>query len=84
MFFSTFDFIGALNFIDTQLGLFQSAISKSANPNTIIIFTAKHGQSPTNTSTLNRINDGTIFAAMNQSWNVYGHKNVPNFKVLRL
>jgi len=35
---------------------------------TVIILSAKHGQSPMDTSSLKRINDGTIIDALNAAW----------------
>jgi Type I phosphodiesterase / nucleotide pyrophosphatase len=59
----------ALIFVDSKLAAMQSAIaSSSKNASTVIILTAKHGQSPNVPSSLVRINDGTIMKALNAAW----------------
>ena len=52
---------GALKFIDSQLALLTAAIANSVNnASTVIILTAKHGQSPKTPSALLRINGSFI------------------------
>ncbi len=60
----------SLNWLDTQLKAFDDAIQ--ANPatrgSTAIIITAKHGQSPLDSSQIKRIDDGPIIDAINAAW----------------
>jgi len=60
----------ALNWLDLQLKAFDDAIQ--ANPatrgTTAIIITAKHGQSPLDSSQIKRIDDGPIISAINAAW----------------
>jgi hypothetical protein len=59
----------ALDFINTSVGTMTAEIRKQglAN-NTTIILSAKHGQSPTDPTTLTRIDDGPIKDAINAAW----------------
>ena len=64
---------GALRFLDTQLALFTNAIAhgpSTSKSSTVIILTAKHGQSPMKPSALVRISDGAIMSALNAAWNL--------------
>src|SRR5262249_10804304 len=54
----------ALNFIDEKL----NEIVQNIDSNTILIVSAKHGQSPQNRKNLLRIDDGTILDALNAAW----------------
>lgn len=56
---------GALEFVDGQLGL----IKAKADKNTVMIVSAKHGQSPQNRLDLTIINDGTMTDALDAAWN---------------
>jgi hypothetical protein len=59
----------ALIFVDSKLAAMQSAIASSTkNASTVIILTAKHGQSPKIPSSLLRIKDSTIMSALNAAW----------------
>lgn len=59
----------ALNFIDSSVERFQDAIDNAGIGNsTVIVLTAKHGQSPLNPAQLLRIDDGAILTALNNSW----------------
>jgi len=59
----------ALDYISAQLGAMVSAIkARHQSHNTVIILTAKHGQSPQNPAQLTRINDGTIQDDLNAAW----------------
>jgi hypothetical protein len=59
----------ALDYIDKQVGKFQSALqSRGLADRTEIILTAKHGQSPQNPLALTRIPDGPIIKALNEAW----------------
>jgi hypothetical protein len=62
--------ISALNFVNDSLGQMQAAIDKNVKTksNTVIILSAKHGQSPQDRSKLTIINDGTMTDAMNAAW----------------
>ena len=59
----------ALNYVSQQLGLMVSEIrSRGLADDTAIIVSAKHGQSPTDPNTLNRVPDGPIIDAINAAW----------------
>jgi hypothetical protein len=59
----------ALDFIDASLGKMYAELSKHhLLDSTAIIISAKHGQSPMDQTSLNRINDGQIIDAMNAQW----------------
>jgi predicted AlkP superfamily pyrophosphatase or phosphodiesterase len=60
----------ALHFVDESLKQMQAAIDQNANTksNTVIILSAKHGQSPQNRSDLTLINDGDMLAALETAW----------------
>ena len=56
---------GALDFIDAQLARIVAAI----NPrDTLIVISAKHGQSPVDRTQLRLIDDGEITGALNAAW----------------
>jgi hypothetical protein len=59
----------ALDYINTQVDSMMSAI-KSAGiaDSTVIILSAKHGQSPQDPAALTRIPDGPIIDALNAAW----------------
>jgi hypothetical protein len=64
----------ALDFVDGQIGMFQSALRAfGLAHSTTIILSAKHGQSPQNPLALTRINDGKIVDALNTAWQGAGH-----------
>ena len=59
----------ALAYIDAQVGKFVQAIhDKGLDDNTVIVLSAKHGQSPQNPLALTRIPDGPIITALNTAW----------------
>ena len=59
----------ALGFIDTQVAAMQGAIRAAhLQDSTVIILSAKHGQSPKNSEALLRIDDGAIIAALDAAW----------------
>jgi hypothetical protein len=59
----------ALDFVDQSLGQMVTALKRNGlYDRTAIIISAKHGQSPMNPAALNRIDDGTITAALNAGW----------------
>jgi hypothetical protein len=59
----------ALNFVDASLGKMVDQLRKQHLLNsTAIIVSAKHGQSPMDLASLNRIKDGQIIDAMNAAW----------------
>jgi hypothetical protein len=59
----------ALKFVDGSLKQMQDAIKK--NHDTVIILSAKHGQSPVKRSDLTIINDGTMTDALNAAWKAH-------------
>ncbi len=62
--------VSALNFINNSLGQMQTAINANAatQSNTVVILSAKHGQSSQDKSKLIVINDGTMIDALNAAW----------------
>jgi hypothetical protein len=59
----------ALDYINTQVGRFQGALAARGLQNsTVIILSAKHGQSPQTPSALTRIPDGPILDGLNAAW----------------
>ncbi|MDD5274625.1 MAG: alkaline phosphatase family protein [Methylovulum sp.] len=56
---------GALNFVDQSIGKIVGAVDS----NTVVIVSAKHGQSPENRAQLTVINDGDMLAALDDAWN---------------
>ena len=64
----------ALDYINAKVGamIFQLARTHQLD-DTVIILSAKHGQSPLNPNQLTRINDGTIIDGLNAAWQSAGH-----------
>jgi hypothetical protein len=61
----------ALDYINAQVGAMTAALKQRHLQNdTVIILSAKHGQSPQNPAALTRINDGTIIDALDAAWAV--------------
>jgi hypothetical protein len=59
----------ALDYINTQVGAMVEAIKdRHLDRSTVIILSAKHGQSPQTPSALTRIPDGAIIDALNLAW----------------
>jgi hypothetical protein len=59
----------ALDFINAKVGLMMDAIkARHLQSDTVIILSAKHGQSPQTPSALTRIDDGEIIDALNAAW----------------
>ncbi len=56
---------GALEFVDAQLGQIVHAVDFNK---TVLVVTAKHGQSPRLRSDLTIINDGDMIDALNAAW----------------
>ncbi|MDD2722642.1 MAG: alkaline phosphatase family protein [Methylovulum sp.] len=56
---------GALSFVDQSIGKIVDAV----DANTVVIISAKHGQSPEDRSKLVIINDGDMLAALDAAWN---------------
>lgn len=64
----------ALQYINDQVGRMVSALkAQRLDKSTVIVLTAKHGQSPQLGAALTRINDGTIMDQLNAAWNNAGH-----------
>jgi hypothetical protein len=64
----------ALSFIDTQVGRIVAELkAKHLMASTTLIISAKHGQSPIDTTSLKRINDGAIIDALNGAWVAAGN-----------
>jgi hypothetical protein len=58
----------ALNFVNNQLTTMVAALDQT---NTVVILSAKHGQSPQNRADLTIINDGDMIDALNCAWETY-------------
>jgi hypothetical protein len=59
----------ALDYVSTQVGKMVDAIRRNGlNGSTVVILSAKHGQSPQTPSALTRIPDGPIMAALDTAW----------------
>jgi arylsulfatase A-like enzyme len=59
----------ALNYIDTQVGRITDAVKAAGlQKSTVVILSAKHGQSPQTPSALTRIPDGPIIDALDAAW----------------
>ncbi len=59
----------ALDYIDSKVAALTEAIrDQHLEQGTVVILSAKHGQSPQTPSALTRIPDGPIFDAMNAAW----------------
>jgi len=59
----------ALDYVDGQIGTMLDAIaSQHLTDSTVVILSAKHGQSPDTPSALTRIPDGPIVDALNAAW----------------
>jgi type I phosphodiesterase/nucleotide pyrophosphatase len=60
---------GALDYVDAQVGAMLDALrAEHLDDSTVVIVSAKHGQSPTQPSALTRIPDGPILDALNAAW----------------
>ena len=60
----------ALDFVNSQVGMFRAEIHKQGLDNsTTIILSAKHGQSPEDLASLRRVDDGTIIDGIDAAWN---------------
>ena len=60
---------GALDYINGKVGAMVAAIKAAGlDQNTVVILSAKHGQSPDTPSALTRIPDGPIVAGLNAAW----------------
>jgi hypothetical protein len=63
----------ALGFVDAQVGRMVYQLNRQGLlAGTTIILSAKHGQSPIETSSLKRIGDGNIIDAANAAWLAHG------------
>jgi hypothetical protein len=59
----------ALDFVDRQLGRMVAGLAANGlDKTTVIVLSAKHGQSPQTPSALTRIDDGPIIDALNAAW----------------
>jgi hypothetical protein len=60
---------GALDFINSKVGSMEAALQhRHLARSTVIILSAKHGQSPTVPAALTRISDSKIIDALNAKW----------------
>ena len=68
----------ALDYINTQVGAMTAALKERHLLNdTVIILSAKHGQSPQNPAALTRIDDGAIISALNAAWAAHHSADKP-------
>lgn len=59
----------ALDFVNASVGKFESALATSGHAkDTTVILSAKHGQSPMDSSTLTRVPDSAIIDGLNAAW----------------
>jgi Type I phosphodiesterase / nucleotide pyrophosphatase len=59
----------ALDYINTQVAaMVETLKDRKLDKSTVIILSAKHGQSPQTPSALTRIDDGPILTALNNAW----------------
>jgi hypothetical protein len=59
----------ALDFINAEVGAMLDAIhAQGLDSSTVVILSAKHGQSPDDPSALTRIDDGPILDGLNAAW----------------
>jgi hypothetical protein len=61
---------GALDSVNAKIGQMLGELNLEK---TVVILSAKHGQSPNNPAQLTRIDDGKIIDALNAAWNAAGH-----------
>jgi len=60
---------GALDQVDREVGSMVTALKKAGRyGDTTVILSAKHGQSPMDSRSLKRIDDGTIIDQLNAAW----------------
>jgi hypothetical protein len=68
----------ALDFINAKVGAMMDAIfARHLQNDTVIVLSAKHGQSPQSPSALTRIPDGPIIDALNAAWGA-AHPGAPD------
>ncbi|WP_334171742.1 alkaline phosphatase family protein [Sinomonas sp.] len=66
----------ALDYINTEVGQMTAAIAKTPDAKkTTVILSAKHGQSPTDSASLKRVDDGPIIDGLNAAWRAAGHSS---------
>jgi len=59
----------ALTYINNQVALLRAEVHQDGlDASTTIILSAKHGQSPIDSSLLRRVNDATIISGLNSAW----------------
>jgi hypothetical protein len=64
----------ALGFVDRSIGRMVSTLrERHLLDSTTVILSAKHGQSPIETTALKRIDDGVILDALDAAWMAHGH-----------
>jgi hypothetical protein len=67
----------ALDYINTQVGAMMDTLkTDKLDKSTVIVLSAKHGQSPQTPSALTRIDDGPIIKQLNKDWAVM-HPGTP-------
>jgi type I phosphodiesterase/nucleotide pyrophosphatase len=65
---------GALDYINAKVGAMLDELrTDHLEGDTVVILSAKHGQSPDDPAKLTRIDDGPIIDALNKAWNNASH-----------
>ncbi len=63
----------ALGFVDRAVGRMTAELARRGlGGDTAVILSAKHGQSPIETTALKRIDDGNVIDALNAAWQAHG------------
>jgi Type I phosphodiesterase / nucleotide pyrophosphatase len=63
----------ALGFVDREVGRMTAELARRGlSSKTAVILSAKHGQSPIQTTALKRIDDGNVVDALNAAWQAHG------------
>ena len=63
----------ALGFVDREVGRMTAELARRGLAGqTAVIVSAKHGQSPIQTTALERIDDGNVIDALNAAWQAHG------------
>jgi hypothetical protein len=66
----------ALGFVDRKLeDMLDRLAQRGLLASTAVIVSAKHGQSPIETTALKRIDDGNVIDALNAAWQARGHSD---------
>ncbi len=65
---------GALDFVDHEIGaMTRELAARHLADTTAVILSAKHGQSPQDSTSLTRISDGAVLDGLDAAWKAAGH-----------